>query len=234
MEEAVAIQREYYRRTAAEYDGCHVTAPGEHEFALAFMLSTIGFLGIKSVLDIGSGTGRALLQIKQAYPELRVVGIEPSEALREVGYGKGVPRDVLIDGDGLALPFANGEFDLVCEFGVLHHVPDPKKAVAEMLRVAGRGVFLSDSNNYGQGGAASRALKQVLHSLGLWKAMDLVRTRGKGYHISESDGLFYSYSVFDNYDQIASACGRVHVLNTTPAGTNPYRSASHVALLGIR
>jgi hypothetical protein len=34
--------------------------------------------------------------------------------------------------------------------------------------------------------------------MGLWPAFDFVRTRGRGYMVSEGDGVFYSYSVFDS------------------------------------
>jgi SAM-dependent methyltransferase len=189
---------------------------------------------INSTLDIGTGTGRAVSFIKAHRPAIKVVGIEPVEALREIAYTKGLGPDEVMDGDATRLAFADGAFDLVCEFGVLHHIRQPERAVAEMLRVARKAVFISDSNNFGQGSGPARLLKQLINMLGLWKLTDLVKTRGKGYSISEGDGLSYSYSVFNNYRQLRSACSRIHVLNTTPAGINPYRSASHVALLGIK
>jgi len=143
---------------------------------------------------------------------------------------------MLIEGDGTDIKFAAGAFDLVCEFGVLHHVPRPEQVVSEMLRVAKVGIFISDSNNFGQGGKLSRSLKQFINLLGLWKVYDYVRTKGKGYQISAGDGLFYSYSVFNNYKQIKAACkGGVQILNTDKyAGINPYSTATHVALFGIK
>lgn len=234
MDDAVSIQREYYRRTAGHYDSVHANSVGEHDFSLAFMLSMVNFLEVGSILDIGSGTGRAVLQAKAAYPGLKIVGIEPSAELRAVGHAKGLGQDELIDGDAQRLSFADGEFDLVCEFGALHHIPDPHRAVSEMLRVARKAIFISDSNNFGQGGFAGRTAKQFLRSLRLWKAVDLVKTRGKGYSISEGDGLTYSYSVFNDYSNISRHCKSVHLLNTTSAGMNLYRSAGHVALLGVK
>jgi ubiquinone/menaquinone biosynthesis C-methylase UbiE len=142
--------------------------------------------------------------------------------------------DELIDGDATNLKFATGEFDLVCEFGVLHHIRNPALAIAEMLRVSNRAVFISDSNNFGQGSISSRLIKQVINLLGLWKFVDLIKTRGKGYTISEGDGLAYSYSVFNNYKQIQNQCENVHLLNTKDGFIDPYKTASHVALLGIK
>jgi SAM-dependent methyltransferase len=230
----IDIQRRYYAATAQDYDAMHVIEGDEHYFAMSFMLGAIDFLQVGSVLDIGSGTGRALAKMRKARPGLLVRGVEPVRELRDVGYQSGIGRDELVDGDALALPFCDGEFDLVCEFGVLHHIKTPERAVAEMLRVARKAVFISDSNNFGQGGALSRGFKQLFDQLGLWPLVDLVKTRGRGYTISAGDGLGYSYSVFNNYGQIRAQCTSVHLLNTTSAGIDPYRTAPHVALLGVK
>jgi ubiquinone/menaquinone biosynthesis C-methylase UbiE len=231
---ASEIQRQYYASTADRYDSMHVHSGDEHYFGLGVMLAAVDFLGIRSLLDIGSGTGRALAYMKRARPELAVKGIEPVAELRQMAYRNGVDPQDLVEGDALALPFTDQAFDLVCEFGVLHHIRTPERAVAEMLRVAKRAVFIADSNNFGQGSGASRAFKQALNALGLWPLVNLVKTRGRGYTISEGDGLAYSYSVFNNYAQIRAACASVHVINLLDGGINPYRTATHVGLLGIK
>lgn len=230
----IDVQRRYYADTANAYDSMHLDRTDEHFFALSFMVGIIDYLGIESILDIGSGTGRAIQYLKELRPEVKVIGIEPVRELREIAYAKGFPVQQLLDGDATRLDFDNAQFDLVCEFGVLHHIRRPELAVQEMLRVSRKAIFISDSNNFGQGSALSRALKQTLDFLGLWKVADLIKTKGKGYTISEGDGLAYSYSVFDNYRQIRSHCRSVHLLNTRDGFINPYRSASHVALLGIK
>jgi ubiquinone/menaquinone biosynthesis C-methylase UbiE len=231
---AIEVQRAYYAQTAASYDAMHLHQHDEHTFALRFMLSMVGYLGIRSVLDIGSGTGRGLLTISTEMPGITAIGIEPSAELREIGYSKGLLRTQLIDGDAMALAFEDNSFDLVCEFGALHHIPDPSKAVSEMLRVSGKAIFISDCNNFGQGGRLSRLLKQALDAAGLWPLAYRLKTKGKGYHVSEGDGLAYSYSVFNDYAQIREACESIHLLNTTDGAQNLYRSASHVAILGIQ
>jgi ubiquinone/menaquinone biosynthesis C-methylase UbiE len=231
---AVQIQRAYYARTATGYDGLHVRTDDEHGFALSFLISVVGQFGIRSILDVGCGTGRGLLRIKDAIPGLAVAGIEPSAELRAVGHAKGLSESELIDGDAMKLAFGDGSFDLVCEFGALHHMPAPSKAVAEMLRVSRKAIFISDSNNFGQGNWLARLVKQTINTAGLWPVADLVKTKGKGYSISEEDGLYYSYSVFNDYRQIARACKSTHFLNTTDGGPNLYRTATHVALLGVK
>jgi ubiquinone/menaquinone biosynthesis C-methylase UbiE len=233
-EEEVTLQRQYYAETAAKYDAMQISDQDEHQFALAVLSAMIEYHGIKSVLDVGSGTGRALRYLKSRHPSVRFVGIEPVEALRKVGHAAGLSSDDLRDGDVNALQAADGEFDLVCEFAVLHHVPKPSQAVAEMLRVARKAIFISDANNFGQGGIVARCLKQAINALGLWPAFDWLRTGGKGYHVSAGDGLFYSYSVYNNFRQIRKACRYVYQVNTTDAGQDLYRSSPSVTILALK
>jgi SAM-dependent methyltransferase len=203
-------------------------------FALRFMISVIEQFGIKSILDIGCGTGRGLLTLQKAKPDIVAVGVEPSAELREIGYANGLSETQLVEGDAMGLAFGDGSFDLVCEFGALHHIPAPAKAVSEMLRVARKAIFISDCNNFGQGSKLARLFKQAVNGAGLWPLADFIKTRGKGYTISEGDGLAYSYSVFNDYKQIRQACKSIHVLNTVDSGPNLYRTSTHVALLGIK
>jgi ubiquinone/menaquinone biosynthesis C-methylase UbiE len=233
-QDEVSLQRKYYAETAAAYDAAQISPQDEHQFALAVLSAMIEYHGIRSVLDVGSGTGRALRYLKARHPGVRFVGIEPVEALRQVGHAAGLSPDELMDGDVNALQAGDGEFDLVCEFAVLHHVPRPAKAVGEMLRVARKGIFISDANNFGQGGAVARTAKRILARLGLWRAFDHVRTGGKGYHVSAGDGLFYSYSVYNDYPQIRQACRAIHQFNTVDAGVDLRGSAPHVAFLGLK
>jgi ubiquinone/menaquinone biosynthesis C-methylase UbiE len=210
----------------------HVAQDDEHGFALAYMLAAVDHLGVRSILDVGSGTGRAVLNVKRKMPHVRIVGVEPSPELRSVGYSKGLAPSELIDGDAMKLAFDDGAFDLVCEYGALHHIPRPGLAVSEMLRVAKKAIFISDCNNFGQG--RGRLIKQAIDRIGAWPIADFIKTRGKRYSVSEGDGLAYSYSVFNDYQQIKRRCRSVHILNTTNAGPDLYRCASHVALLGLK
>jgi ubiquinone/menaquinone biosynthesis C-methylase UbiE len=198
------------------------------------MLSVIESLNIQSILDVGAGTGRVLLRIKKERPDVRAIGIEPSPELRGVGYAKGLLPAQLREGDATRLAFDDRSFDLVCEFGLLHHIATPSSAVSEMLRVARKAIFIVDINNYAVGSKYLPMLKQSIAAVGLWPLALLIKTRGKRYSISEDDGLAYSYSVFDDYQQIAKNCQWVHMLNTTVAGPNLYRSAPRLALLGIK
>ncbi len=229
------IQEAYYSKTSEQYDQMHVEKDREHFLALALMESYVRYYGIKSILDVGSGTGRVISYMKEHCPGVKVIGLEPVKELREQGYAKGISPDELVGGDGNKLDFKTGSFDLVCSYGVLHHVPQPASVVGEMLRVAGKGIFISDSNNFGQGSFAGRSVKQFINALGMWKLFNYLRTGGKRYQISEEDGLFYSYSLFDNYNQVSSVCSKVYLTDTTgKAGKNLYRTSPTLALFGLK
>ena len=162
--EAVAIQRAYYAATAQSYDQAHDADEEHHGYSLAeqFMLSVAQFLNVQSILDVGAGTGRVLLKIKKEMPDVDAIGIEPSPELRSVGYANGLLPAELREGDATHLAFDDGSFDLVCEFGVLHHMATPSRAVSEMLRVARKAMFIVDNNNFAVGSKYVRMLKQSI------------------------------------------------------------------------
>lgn len=234
MKSAMDIQRNYYVETSHRYDEIHKHDRDEHGVAFAYMTAMIDFFGIGSVLDVGSGTGFALLKLKEKMPHIKAIGVEKSAAQRAVGHSKGLTAAELVDGDAMSLAFPDESFDLVCEFGALHHMPHPELAIAEMLRTARKAIFVCDGNNFGQGSKFSRFLKQTLNASGLWPAANLIKTRARGYTLSDGDGVMYSYSIFGDYKQISRSCAPVYLMNTGHGGPNLYRSASHVALLGVK
>ena len=228
----VEIQRNYYAQTASTYEAQHVLQDDEHFVALALLTAMIEHFQCQSVLDVGSGTGRCLRYLKDRFPNLNVIGIEPSPELRKVGHDAGIHRDQLINGNALDIAFPDSSFDIVCEFGVLHHIKQPRVAISEMLRVSHRGIFISDDNHFASGSSVNCIAKRTLARLGLWKLAYWLRTGGKGYGITDDDGLSYAYSVFDDLEFIRNQCKRVLVTNTKGCGPNLYKSAPNVALFG--
>jgi ubiquinone/menaquinone biosynthesis C-methylase UbiE len=237
--DAIAIQRKYYTDTAARYEEMH-----EHECSgdpahMDFIVSMLRMLQVRTVLDVGTASGRTLRSLKSDIPELFLCGIEPVGALLDEAVVRGnAESGLLIQGKGDALPFADRSFDAVCEFAILHHVADPRIVVGEMLRVARKVVFLSDSNRFGQGPMLLRLVKLFLYKTRLWGAFDYLRTSGKGYRITEGDGLAYSYSVYDSFNQIAQWADRIFVIPTdktkSASWLHPLLTSGTVILCGIR
>jgi ubiquinone/menaquinone biosynthesis C-methylase UbiE len=213
------LQKKYYEDTAQDFDSLHLVGDIEHNIACQLIGSYLHYNDPRaSILDVGSGTGRFYRHIKSGAigASLDVTGIEPVEALCEEAYRNGVPREKQFVGSATALPFEASSFDYSLEMGVLHHIRDPRLAVEEMCRVASKGIFISDCNRYGQGSAKLRFAKRLLKASGFWTAFDLFRTKGKGYYVSEGDGVYYSFSLFDVMDIVERKFPKIHYWTTLP------------------
>lgn len=225
MARASERQADYYARTATAYDVAH--GEGHHNVALRYVDGVLRTLGATSLLDVGSGTGRAIRYFREHRPDVDVRGVEPVEALIAEGEALGIPHGIVLPGDGARLPFADSSFDAVTEFGVLHHVERPDVVVREMTRVARRAIFLSDGNRFGQGALPARLLKLALFETGLWPTFNWVRTRGRGHMESPDDGIFWSYSVYDSLGALAEWASHIFAvpLSTQPSSSRLVRYA---------
>jgi ubiquinone/menaquinone biosynthesis C-methylase UbiE len=224
----VEIQRKYYTDTAALYEQMHEHEGSGDAISNKFVQSLLRMIDAKSVLDVGTATGRGLRDLREALPNGFVCGIEPVSALLEQAMQNGNANSgSVVRASGAALPFADGSFDAVCEFAVLHHVANPNAVVGEMLRVAKKAVLISDSNRFGQGSKIARLVKLGLYKSKLWGAYNYVRTSGKGYQITEGDGLAYSYSVYDSFELILRWADRIILYSGKEKGA---RSWAHPLL----
>ncbi|MFH2108808.1 MAG: class I SAM-dependent methyltransferase [Chrysiogenia bacterium] len=84
------------------------------------------------IADVGAGTGR-ISNFMSMKGYTNVASIDYSLAsLRMIHKNS---KNLCIWGNNLHLPLANDAFDLVISTGVIHHTPDPKKALVECTRV---------------------------------------------------------------------------------------------------
>ena len=90
----------------------------------------------KSLLEIGCGLATDLLQFARGGAIVTGVDLtEQSIALATERFRQqGIPLTARV-ADAERLPFADGSFDVVYSFGVLHHTPDTRKALHEAERV---------------------------------------------------------------------------------------------------
>ncbi len=239
MRDQARLQRDYYAATAHNYDAIHVSEGDEHSVGLRYASAIMRELEVQSLLDVGTGTGRAVGYFRRKHAGVLVVGVEPVLALLAHARAKpDIAGAHLASASGYRLPFRSASFDAVCQFGILHHVKDPSSVVAEMMRVAKRAIFLSDSNRFGQGTLPSRLIKLLLFQCRLWPLANLLKTGGSGYTVSEGDGVSYSYSVFDSLDVLQRWSERVILVPTGrpdyPNWCSPLLTSSHVLLCAVR
>lgn len=89
--------------------------------------------GDERALDVGTGAGALALALAPVVRE--VVGLDPVPELIELARARALPNSEFVEGDGAALPFPDGDFDLTGTLRTLHHATRPERLVAELARV---------------------------------------------------------------------------------------------------
>ena len=119
-----------------------------------------------TVLDVGTGTGRAALTLAAA--GARVTGVDASDEMLRVARERAAVRRldvVFADGDAHALPFEDRSYDVVVSLRMLMHTPDWRRCVGELCRVARRTVIL-DYPALGSAASLQAAARRVALRVG--------------------------------------------------------------------
>lgn len=104
-------------------------------------------LSTELVLDVGTGTALIPVEIARFAPHVEVHAVDAAEAMLALA-AKHVDRENLAGRVNLrrataqSLPFDDGFFDAVISNSLMHHLPEPSLALAEMLRVCKPGGVL--------------------------------------------------------------------------------------------
>ena len=120
-----------------------------------------------TILDAGCGSAaKSVLLARRGF---KVVGADFSAEALGLAAGtvsrEGLQERVTLrQGDLLALPFEDGEFQYAICWGVLMHVPQLEQAMSELARVLGPGgvLVLSEGNMHSVQSIAMRGLKAML------------------------------------------------------------------------
>jgi 2-polyprenyl-3-methyl-5-hydroxy-6-metoxy-1,4-benzoquinol methylase len=91
-----------------------------------------------SLLDVGCGEGVLVRRLAERLgPQRNVMGADLQEPSIQDGWARNRAPNLSYRAiEGEALPFGDGEFDLVSAIEVLEHVPSPERTLAEMARCA--------------------------------------------------------------------------------------------------
>ncbi|MGH2699372.1 MAG: class I SAM-dependent methyltransferase [Actinomycetota bacterium] len=126
-----------YEQMAKIYDRGR-TLPLEQIDELRVVLEKYLGPGGARVLDLGSGTG-LFAEALATWFDVRVVGVEPSEAMRRKARAKAIPGVAYLGGEAEHIPLRERTCDHAWLSTVLHHIPDLRRCARELRRVLRNG-----------------------------------------------------------------------------------------------
>ena len=133
--------QQYFANIAADWDRVR-TLHASDATVEAAIIDAVDAAPFRSMLDIGTGTGRMLRLLASRCTD-RAVGLDSSHSMLAVARAnldRAEIRNVeLRQGDVYAPPFEPGVFDLVVVHQVLHFLDDPARAVSEAARLVAPG-----------------------------------------------------------------------------------------------
>ena len=150
----------------------------------------------ESLLDVGAGKGFLLWHLSECLPETRVVALDCSlsraRRLQQLLKVAGLGQYAAVCAQAERLPFAAKTFQVVALFEVLEHLPEPKQALREAVRVARNAVLLSvpckpDSNPEHRHLFDPEGLRALLRECGLGPATQQPR-------IAKDDAHYYVFA----------------------------------------
>ena len=134
---------------AREYDAMdHAAVNGRF---VADFLEAHGPCRGGAVLDVGTGPARIPIALAMADERANVLGIDLARHMlnrarrnvAEAGLSERIKLE-LVDAKGV--PYPDGQFEAVISNSIVHHIPDPTPALAEMVRLVAPGgsLFVRD------------------------------------------------------------------------------------------
>ena len=126
----------FFQEHAARWDALRADLVPDRRVEMA-ILDVLGRKRVDQFLDIGTGTGRMLVLLKDLYAN--GVGIDPTHAMLQVARAtlaeSAIDHAQVRHGDGLALGLPRDSQDLVTIHQVMHFFDDPRPLLTEAARV---------------------------------------------------------------------------------------------------
>jgi ubiquinone/menaquinone biosynthesis C-methylase UbiE len=111
---------------------------------VADFLQAHGACQTGEILDVGTGTARIPMELCRVDLSAKVLGVDLAPHMlskaRENVSSHGMSDRICLElVDAKGLPFDDGRFEAVISNSIIHHIPDPTTALAEMVRVVAPG-----------------------------------------------------------------------------------------------
>jgi ubiquinone/menaquinone biosynthesis C-methylase UbiE len=158
---------------------------------LAWMLELLP--GTETILEVGCGTGHFSRYLTSR--SLRVVGMDRSPAML-ASLRESSAQIARVQADAHNLPFRDRTVDAAVFVTSLEFLDEPRRALAEAVRVSRRGLMLIVLNRWSLGGMSRRIGPQASHTI-LGCAQDYslssLRTVVRGAAMQRLQGLYWRY-----------------------------------------
>lgn len=130
--------KQYFDNWAKSYDNLGFRYPFFLRWLFKKIIRQLGLKNNPSIVDLGTGTGRLLLEISKNNRNCKFIGIDISEGMlykAKKNFSKVGLKGVFIKGSMEDIGLTDNSIDYVVSFGAIHHVRDKKKLFTEIFRV---------------------------------------------------------------------------------------------------
>jgi ubiquinone/menaquinone biosynthesis C-methylase UbiE len=173
-----------------------------------------------TVLDVGTGTGRAAIALAQR--GALVTGVDASAEMLAVARRRAVDVGATVrflQGDAHALELPDRSFDAVVCLRVLMHTPDWRRSLRELCRVARHRVVL-DYPSRSSAAALQSVTRRIAHAFGaqveayrVFRARDIeTALAAHGFHVADAHKQFVLPIAFHKRLGSAAATARIEHL----------------------
>lgn len=128
---------ETYSRLAQQYDDDANVRSCWGQAAEKALASIVLRKDHKVILDVGCGTGRALVRLAANKSGVRFIGIDPAENMRQVAMKRAATQSCIeiLDGCFERMPIASASIDYLFSILAFHWATDLRASVREIARV---------------------------------------------------------------------------------------------------
>jgi SAM-dependent methyltransferase len=159
------------------------------------------------ILDIGCGTGDNLQLFRDKW--CSVTGIDSSAEMLKIARAKHGDHAELILAQAEDIPFSDNEFDIVTIINVLETANDPRKVIAEAIRVCSGRVFIGFLNSYSFAGTKQRLkeisgfpISQKIHFFSLNEMRTIVRSLIGDADIKWGSVIYFPGIVYNFFEDL--------------------------------
>ena len=139
---------------------------------------------LRKALDVGTGTGSGASEIARRFPDAEIVGVDVSRAMLQEAR-RLAPGIEFVEGDASALPFGNGEFDLVTHSNMIPFLDE----TARILRPGGWALYAFSSGPQTPIYVSPKRLRRELERRGFTEFAEIAAGRGNAVLARRGEGV---------------------------------------------